>query len=205
MSELVWAEQMNPDLEFLSLFHVRSFGRNSHFHSERTRDTHVQVVLSLVLSDLLQDGQILLLDAVVLGLLPIRRLFFHLIVVQIFDVLKGLGRFSAFIATKNINGSARSHSFPKGGKLPLPSPPPPLLQMSPPLFHAAHTHTHTHAHIKDNISMHRLTFLKRKHNGTGTNGHLPSCPVPRVLQATAGPASPHLDVGEGYRAGTGHK
>lgn len=51
--------------------------------------THVQVVLSLVLSDLLQNGQILLLDAVVFGLLPVHGLLlFHLVVVQIFDVLR---------------------------------------------------------------------------------------------------------------------
>ena len=29
--------------------------------------------------------------------------------------------------------------------------------------------------------------------------------VPQGLQAGAGPASPHLDVGEGYTAGKGHK
>lgn len=44
--------------------------------------TYIQVVLSLVLSDLLQDGQILLLDAIILRLLPIHRLLlFHFIVV----------------------------------------------------------------------------------------------------------------------------
>lgn len=46
------------------------------------------MVLPLVLSDLLQDGQVLLLDAVVLRLLPIHRLLlFHLIVVQVLYVL----------------------------------------------------------------------------------------------------------------------
>lgn len=56
--------------------------------------THIQVVLSLVLSDLLQNGQILLLDAVVFRLLPVHGLlFFHLIVVQIFDILQVSGGF----------------------------------------------------------------------------------------------------------------
>lgn len=46
------------------------------------------MVLSLVLSYLLQDGQILLLNAVILGFLPIHRLLlFHFIVVQILYVL----------------------------------------------------------------------------------------------------------------------
>lgn len=50
--------------------------------------TYVQVVLPLVLADLLQDGQVLLLDAVILRLLPIHwLLLFHLIVVQVFNVL----------------------------------------------------------------------------------------------------------------------
>lgn len=46
------------------------------------------MVLPLVLSDLFQDGQILLLDAIILRFLPIHRLLlFHFIVVQILYVL----------------------------------------------------------------------------------------------------------------------
>lgn len=52
------------------------------------KTTYIQVVLPLVLSDLLQDGQILLLNAVILRFLPIHRLLlFHFIVVQILNVL----------------------------------------------------------------------------------------------------------------------
>ena len=51
--------------------------------------TYIQVVLPLVLSDLLQDGQVLLLDPVVLRLLPVHwLLLFHLVVVEVFDVLR---------------------------------------------------------------------------------------------------------------------
>ena len=50
--------------------------------------TYVQVVLPLVLADLLQDGQVLLLDAVVLRLLSVDRLLLlHLVVIEVFDVL----------------------------------------------------------------------------------------------------------------------
>ena len=50
--------------------------------------TYVQVVLPLVLADLLQDGQVLLLDAVVLRLLAVDRLLvLHLVVIEVFDVL----------------------------------------------------------------------------------------------------------------------
>lgn len=46
------------------------------------------MILSLVLSYFLQDGQVLLLDAVILRFLPIHRLLlFHFIVVQILYVL----------------------------------------------------------------------------------------------------------------------
>ena len=52
--------------------------------------TYVQVVLPLVLADLLQDGQVLLLDAVVLRLLSVHRLLlFHVVVVEVLDVLLG--------------------------------------------------------------------------------------------------------------------
>lgn len=50
--------------------------------------TYVQVVLPLVLADLLQDSQVLFLDAVILGLLPVYRLLlFHLVVIELLDVL----------------------------------------------------------------------------------------------------------------------
>ena len=52
--------------------------------------TYVQVVLPLVLADLLQDGEVLLLDAVVFRLLAVHRLLlFHVVVVEVFDVLLG--------------------------------------------------------------------------------------------------------------------
>lgn len=50
--------------------------------------TYVQVVLPLVLADLLEDSQVLFLDAVVLGLLPVYRLhLFHLVVIELLYVL----------------------------------------------------------------------------------------------------------------------
>lgn len=155
---------MNVDVELLSPLHVGSNVWNDLSGGVECTDlvqlqtsdrrspplyTHVQVVLSLVLSDLLQNGQILLLDAVVLRLLPVHGfLFFHLIVVQIFDILQVFrGIFYDFMAPKTTStpaSSARNPSISERRKtLPLPSPPLPLLQTWPPRFHAVHAHTHT--------------------------------------------------------------
>lgn len=140
---------MNVDVELLSPLHVGSNVWNDLSGGVECTDlvqlqtsdrrspplyTHVQVVLSLVLSDLLQNGQILLLDAVVLRLLPVHGfLFFHLIVVQIFDILQVFrGIFYDFMAPKTTStppSPARNPSISERRKtLPLPSPPPPLLQ-----------------------------------------------------------------------------
>ena len=52
--------------------------------------TYVQVVLPLVLPNLLQNGKVLLLNAIVLRLLAVHRLLlFHVVVVEVLDVLLG--------------------------------------------------------------------------------------------------------------------
>lgn len=132
--------------------------------------THIQVVLSLVLSDLLQNGQILLLDAVVFRLLPVHGfLFFHLIVVQIFDILQVLGEFYDFMApeTSTPPSLARNHPFQKGGSLYL-SHLLLLLFFRRDLFGSMlRTHTHTNKRIKGQISAHWFTFFNRKCKRTG--------------------------------------